>query len=510
LVLLAISLPGHADTESSKRGRHIFFQGEKTSGESLTANIGAASIPVPATALPCTGCHGRDGKGRPEGGVRPSDITWFNLTKKYGGTTSIGRRYNAYDISSFLTAVTKGIDSAGNKLDTSMPRYNIARQDAQDLVAYLKVIQDDYDPGVSKDEIVFGSLQPVTQFQAGQADAMISVMQARFDEINKQGGIYSRHLKLKVMPYEDRQSFIAQANKLITGDQVFALVSAFSGAADNFLVDMVEDAAIPSIAPYTQFPAAEDGRHLYTFYLHGGLNAQIAALAKRAGENAQSSTRAFVFYEKDGEFESNANKALTFLKQNKIQDPQIIAYQGMTPGLLSDLIDLEAYPNPVILFLGPSNDLVDMLSKPVQGKKLPYLFLPGLFVNSHILKLDEDYAKQLEVAYITVPGSKESGELSKFRQFMRRNNLDYNFLTARLFAYGATETLIEGVKRSGKRITRNKLVNAVEELYRFDVGLNRPISYGSQRRTGLLGAYLVKLDIEHKRLSPRGSWVGLD
>ena len=96
-LILAISLPAYADaeTEASKRGRHIFSQGEKSSTEMITANVGAASIPIPATALPCAGCHGRDGKGRAEGGVRPSNITWSNLTKEYGGTTSIGRRYKA-------------------------------------------------------------------------------------------------------------------------------------------------------------------------------------------------------------------------------------------------------------------------------------------------------------------------------------------------------------------------------------------------------------------------------
>jgi len=512
-LLLAISLPAHADTEaeSSQRGRQIFFQGEKFSGESFTANVGAASIPVPATALPCAGCHGRDGKGRPEGGVRPSDITWFNLTKKYGGITSIGRRYESYDASSFLTAVTEGIDSAGNRLDTSMPRYNIARQDARDLVAYLKIIQDDFDPGISKDEIVFGTLQPVTQFQARAADAIVSVMQTRLDEINRQGGIYGRQLKLTVMPYEDRQSFIAQSSKLINGDKVFALVNAFSGGADDALVDMVEAAGMPSIAPYTQFPAEEDGMHLYTFYLHGGLDAQIAALARRASEIVQNANKAFVFYQQDGGFENNAKKALGFLKENKITHAQLIAYTSNTPKLLSDFIDLEVNPNPVILFLGSSSDLVKMLDNQPPGQKMPYLFIPGFFVSSHILKLTDEYARQLEMAYITVPDSnKEGQELLKFRQFMRRNNLDHDYLSARLFAYSATETLIEGVKRSGKRITRKKLVDAVEELYGFDAGLNRPISYGSQRRTGLMGAHVVKLDPEHKRLSPTGAWVRLD
>ena len=39
---------------------------------------------------------------------------------------------------------------------------------------------------------------------------------------------------------------------------------------------------------------------------------------------------------------------------------------------------------------------------------------------------------------------------------------------------------------------------------------NRPISYGSQRRTGLMGAHVVKLDPEQKKLSPTGAWVRLD
>jgi len=512
-LLLALSLPAYADgeVESSQRGRHLFFQGEKSSAEPLTANVGATSIPVPATALPCAGCHGRDGKGRAEGGVRPSDISWFNLSKEYGGINSIGRRYEAYNEFSFLTAVTEGIDSAGNKLDSSMPRYNIARQDAQDLIAYLKVIQDDFDPGVSGDEIVFGSLQPTSQIQARAANAMVAVMQARLDEINHQGGIYGRQLKLKVMPYEDRQSFIAESSKLIGGDQVFALVNAFSGTADDALIDMVETAGIPSIGPYTQFPAAEDGSHLYTFYLHGGLDGQIAALARRASEKAPNASGAFVFYRQDGGFESSANKALGFFKANNIAQAQLVAYASNTSKQLADYIDLAANPNPVVLFLGSSRDLVKLLGRQSPGQNLPHLFMPGFFVNSHILKLTDEYARQLEMAYITVPDSnKEGQELSKFRQFMHRNKLDQDYLNVRLFAYSATETLIEGVKRSGKRITRKKLVEAIEELYGFDAGLNRPISYGSQRRTGLLGAHLVKLDPGHKRLSTTGAWVRLD
>ncbi|MBT3205027.1 MAG: ABC transporter substrate-binding protein [Gammaproteobacteria bacterium] len=497
--------------QDTQRGRHIFFEGEKITGKAFTANVGAAAIPVPASALPCVGCHGRDGKGRAEGGVKPSNISWPNLSRKYGGKAESGRHYKAYDESSFLKAVTEGIDSSGNKLDTSMPRFNISRQDARDLVAYLKVILDDYDPGVSDEEIVFGTLQPETALHEKTAAAMVDVMQAQMHEINQQGGIYGRKLSLKVVPYQDRQSFIGQANQLIAEDQVFALVNSFSGGVDQSLTDMAEQGRVPSIAPFTQFPTARGGQHNYTFYLHGGLDAQVAVMARQAAEKIQSADKIYVFYQQSGNFEASAKKAVSFLSDNKIQNAQLMAYDLNTGKKFSDYIDSASSSAPFILFLGASSDLVSLIDVKTQQKnKVPYLFLPGFFVSSHILKLPTAYAGQLEMAYITVPGNSDGKALSDFRHFMKRNKLEYNNLSARLFAYSAVRTLIEGVKRSGKRISRDKLVTEIENLYGFDAGLNKPVSYGSRRRTGLLGAYVVKLDAEQRRLSPTGNWVRLD
>src|SRR5271165_1446203 len=64
------------------RGRMIYLSGETSSGRPITARIGDGP-PLPATTLACVQCHGADGRGRPEGGVTPSDITWANLTRPY-------------------------------------------------------------------------------------------------------------------------------------------------------------------------------------------------------------------------------------------------------------------------------------------------------------------------------------------------------------------------------------------------------------------------------------------
>jgi len=328
---------------SATEGRQIFFDGLRASAEPLTANVGAASVPVPATALPCAGCHGRDGLGRPEGGVRPTNITWQNLAKEYGGATELGRRWQGYDEDSFLRAVSAGIDSAGNKLDSSMPRYNISRRDARDLITYLKVIQDDFDPGVSAEAIVIGTIQPSGGFQARTGESMLEVMRAGFAEVNREGGIFGRELRLEVATYDDRQSLIARTNRMIGDEEVFALANVFSSSADESVSRLVESGEIPSIAPYTQFPAVDDSGRQYTFYLHGGLAAQIESLIRHAATR-DSSASAFVLYRRDGGFSGIAEHARELFAKHGFADVESVAYADRSPQALRELVALDS-PN---------------------------------------------------------------------------------------------------------------------------------------------------------------------
>src|SRR5512135_402106 len=66
---------------SVEAGKLIFTKGESPSQSPLEAVLGKGSTMVPGTLMPCASCHGADGRGRPEGGVTPSDITWSVLTR---------------------------------------------------------------------------------------------------------------------------------------------------------------------------------------------------------------------------------------------------------------------------------------------------------------------------------------------------------------------------------------------------------------------------------------------
>src|SRR5689334_18449316 len=120
-------------TAQEKRGKQIYLRASSASGKPITAYLGDPPIELPASALSCAGCHGLDAQGKPEGGVVPSNITWESLAKPYGDVAASGRKHPRYTERAIEIAITKGLEPAGNRLGTAMPRYDIAPEDLADL-----------------------------------------------------------------------------------------------------------------------------------------------------------------------------------------------------------------------------------------------------------------------------------------------------------------------------------------------------------------------------------------
>src|SRR6185436_11677648 len=138
----------HELTLQEKRGKAFYLRGESASGQEVTALMG--EIDVPASTLTCAGCHGLKGKGISEGGVTAGPLTWSYLTKHYGHTDEGGRKHGAFSETSFGRMLTAGLDPAGNKLAVAMPTYRMSQEDMANLIAYLKRVETDTDPGVNE------------------------------------------------------------------------------------------------------------------------------------------------------------------------------------------------------------------------------------------------------------------------------------------------------------------------------------------------------------------------
>jgi mono/diheme cytochrome c family protein len=149
LLAVAVALLLHASPQQ-ERGKAIYLRGQSPSNRPITAILGSDPEAVPAAIVPCVSCHGEDGRGKPEGGVVPADITPESLAR---ATTLGGRTRPPYTGPLLKRAITMGFDSGRHELNAAMPRYRMSIEDADDLIAYLALVGHESQPGVTDDAL---------------------------------------------------------------------------------------------------------------------------------------------------------------------------------------------------------------------------------------------------------------------------------------------------------------------------------------------------------------------
>jgi hypothetical protein len=252
-------------TQNEERGRQVFERGMSPAGQGITALISPGAA-VSAAILPCSNCHGRDGLGRPEGGIVPSNITWDAITKPYDVKGPNGRTHPAYTERLLKRAITMGIDSGGTALNPAMPRYQLSLADASDLVAYLKKLGRVADAGVTATSVRVGVI-----VRAGmEGEILRQALSRHAAEVNGLGGIFSRRIELVYLDAPDdaaRRS--ADLRDFLQREAVFAVCGDFTGA-ERETAEALRDSGVPAIAVFAASPDVRPPLNPYVFYLDDG------------------------------------------------------------------------------------------------------------------------------------------------------------------------------------------------------------------------------------------------
>jgi branched-chain amino acid transport system substrate-binding protein len=106
--------------------------------------------------------------------------------------------------------------------------------------------------GVSKTEIVVGTIQDLSGPLAGYGKQDRNGMQLRVDEINEQGGVHGRKLKLLTEDsgYDPKRAVLA-AQKLVNQDKIFIMVGHLGTAQNNAAMPVQFEKNIVNFMPIT-------------------------------------------------------------------------------------------------------------------------------------------------------------------------------------------------------------------------------------------------------------------
>lgn len=92
-------------------------------------------------AMGCTACHGTNGDGPRTRMLVSSNITERSRTDPSGMVEPDGCCGPTDTDDQFAQAITQGIDAEGQLLAWPMPRWQMADQELNDLLTYLKTLQ---------------------------------------------------------------------------------------------------------------------------------------------------------------------------------------------------------------------------------------------------------------------------------------------------------------------------------------------------------------------------------
>jgi len=498
-LLFALNAPAlHAAqlTPQEACGRKIYFQGTDCTGKEIKGQMG--DLQVSAKLQPCASCHGADGKGRPENGQDPGDITWQYLAVPYGHTHADGRKHAAFTATSFARAVTEGRDPAGSTLSTLMPRFPLSPASNAELVAYLKKISTDSDPGVQPASVIVGSMAPLTGENADTGSAVRGVLTAYFDDLNQRGGIYGRKILLRFVDSGADSAMTLKSAKQLAAAPVFAMVAPFVPGAEQKLAALSHTDHVPLVG-LLALSVPDEPANREVFYLLPGFQQLEQELVRFAAVQSNQPPAKTAVIVADSKLQAEVSGAMQAAWSELGADqPHVAAFSQANAAQL--VHDLQGQGADTVFFIGGGEDLSQWMQAADRAAWAPRVFVLGPLVDGRIFTASARFQGKIFAAFPQL--QPELGSVDSFDDFLQRHKLARDHRLVQISVYCAAKILEDALTRAGRNVTREKLILSLEQLRDFKTGLLPGITFGANRRIGSTRAEIVCVDLDAKSFQP--------
>jgi ABC-type branched-subunit amino acid transport system substrate-binding protein len=480
-------------------GRAIYLRGTVDADRPIVALLGQPPVSVPASTLPCANCHGRDGLGRPEGGQEPSVITWRTLMRAIEAPGAGKRARPAYDRSRLRRAITMGLDPSGRALDPGMPRYQLTHEDLDDLIAYLEVMESDRDPGLTDTAIRLGViLAPRSQAEM-LGSPVRQALEALFEGINARGGIYGRRIELRFAEAPESPSErVGAARSFLEEAAPFALLCPYISKVEAPFGALASESSVPVVGPLTPMPAPDETPARPVFYLDGGLAGEVRALVAFAGASGKARPAAVLY--RVGPVASATVTAVreACARQGLGRPAEIEAPAAAEWGRTIE--QLRSAGVAMVFVLGLGDETATLLESAEAAGWRPDVFAPAALAGRRTIERPPPFRGRV---FLSLPApATQDAEIEEYRDLVRRGRLDRGHQAIHWAALGAAKVLIEALSRAGRGLSRDRLVEALEEFRAFRTGYTPPVTFAPGRRLGAEAPTIVALETPGGRLRP--------
>ncbi len=351
--------------------------------------------------------------------------------------------------------------------------------------------------GVTGSEILIGSSLPETGHMTHLGQQTKTGLMAYINKINNEGGVNGRNIK--VIFYDDKYEpipCVRNTQKLINQDKVFAL-TCYVGTASILKAQPVwTRAKVPIVGLFSGAIELRKPFKHYTINIRPSFNAEekivVDGLVNQLGIK-----KIAIFYEFDAFGNSVKKAAEEALRSHGLTPVAFGSFPRGTVDIAAGLEKIKA-ANPGAVIMGGTADALSkfVIEAKKAGMTRTYFQTPSTTGSEMFVEeLDASNATDRVIITHAVPPHCTSNlaVVDEYIIDMGKSFPNDDPSCCGFEAYANAHVLVEGIKRAGKNLTRERLISAIETIKPGELGSGLNFEYGPNDHEGISGVYLTRI-----------------
>jgi branched-chain amino acid transport system substrate-binding protein len=356
--------------------------------------------------------------------------------------------------------------------------------------------------GITDKEIIIGSSSALT----GHADFLgtqyIHGSLAYINEINANGGIHGR--KIKLITYDDQydpEKTVAYTQKLILEDRVFILFDYVGTPTSIRIIDMVQEAKVPVLGLFT---GAEELRTPFRPYIFN-VRASYYQETKAAVDyfvNKFGFKRIAVFYQDDAFGLAGLRGVEIALNKYDLKPAATGTYFRGTEDVGNAILTIENSNPEAVIMIGTYTPLAKFVKVYKEEGFDPYFYSVSFVgADAFASELSGNGINTSNKIIVTqvVPDPYETSAV-----YLKAVN-DYRELTAKYFpedkpnyvgleGYANAVVLVKVLNETKGELNRDTFIETIESLKNYSIGMGNPVNYGQNDHQAFDRVYFSRLN----------------
>jgi ABC-type branched-subunit amino acid transport system substrate-binding protein len=342
--------------------------------------------------------------------------------------------------------------------------------------------------GVTDSAVTLGMSSPFSGPNGAYGQDMKNVITAYFDQINKAGGVNGRKIDLVALDdgYETDRT-VANSKKLIDESKVFALLQYYgSSPTTKAMNDVFGPAKVPLVGTISgagtlRQPVKDNPNNKYMFNVRASYADETEAIVNQlVGLGLKNIA---VFYQNDGFGLSGLDGVKAALKKHNMEPSAVGTVERNSLDVDAAVKAIaKSSPQAVVMvtLYKPTAAFVKAMRKINQNPQ--FMTLSPVGADLLVAELGND-ARGIGISQVMPYPFNDTTPVVREYQRLMQGVKSTNYSYYGIEAYITAKVMVEAIKRSGKDLTREKLVQTLEGMSNFDLGGFR-VSFTANERAG--------------------------